>query len=118
MTQILNPRETYIFPEYIETPFSGSYEQLAEGIKNILNSEFNATADYAEMEEIEDQVVNSNGNFVSVVSLTTGTLYLYCWEVHGCSHEFKLLPVEKQFQKAIVFRWNKVRDIERAEYHF
>ena len=31
MTQILNPRETYIFPEYIETPFSGSYEQLAEG---------------------------------------------------------------------------------------
>ena len=66
MTQILNPRETYIFPEYIETPFSGSYEQLAEGIKSILSSEFNATADYAEMEEIEDQVVNSNGNSIAL----------------------------------------------------
>ena len=120
MTRILDPRESYIFPEYLNVPFSNLnlYEDLCEGIKKVLQSEFNATFEYAEVREVEDEDVCSDGNFIAVVSTVTGTLYIYCWEVHGCSHEFKLKPVTKHIQKGIMYRLVNVRDIQNAKYYF
>ena len=118
MTKILDPRETYIFPEYVNVPYKGDYEKLCKGIESVLEQEFNACIEYAEVTEVDDADVSSNGEFTAVVSLVTGTLYIYCWEVHGCSHEFKLKPVTKHIQKGIVYRLKYVRDIKGAKYYF
>lgn len=118
MTRILNPRETYIFPEYVNVPYTGDYEQLCKGIEEVLKNEFNAKIEYAEVRELEDEDVCSDGQFTAVVSTVTGTLYIYCWEVHGCSHEFKLKPVTKHIQRGIMYRLINVRDIENAKHYF
>ena len=43
MTRILDPRESYIFPEYLSVPYTGTYDKLCEGIKDILKNEFHAS---------------------------------------------------------------------------
>ena len=118
MTRILNPRESYIFPEYLSVPYTGTYDKLCEGIKDILKNEFHASIEYAEVREIEDEDVSSDGEFIAVVSLITGTLYIYCWEVQGCSHEFQLKPATKHIQKGIMYRLKNVRDIQGAKHYF
>ncbi|BCV00278.1 MAG: hypothetical protein CM15mV34_0520 [Caudoviricetes sp.] len=118
MTRILDPRETYIFPEYVNVPYTGDYEQLCKGIEEVLKNEFNAKIEYAEVRELEDEDVCSDGQFTAVVSTVTGTLYIYCWEVQGCSHEFKLKPVTKHIQRGIMYRLINVRDIENAKNYF
>ena len=120
MTRILDPRESYIFPEYLGIPYTGilHWEKLCDGIKDILKNEFHADIEYAEVREIEDEEVSSDGEFIAVVSLITGTLYIYCWEVHGCSHEFQLKPATKHIQKGVMFRLKNVRDIQGAKHYF
>ena len=60
MTRILDPRETYIFPEYVNVPYTGDYEQLCKGIEEVLKNEFNAKIEYAEVRELEDEDVCSD----------------------------------------------------------
>ena len=55
MTKILDPRETYIFPEYVNVPYKGDYEQLCKGIESVLEQEFNACIEYAEVTEVDEE---------------------------------------------------------------
>ena len=148
MSQILNPRQLYKFPAYIDVPYDpfkylpssvqrvpptldvieGGEDdnipvKLSDAIQDVLRQEFNVSCELDSYQEVHDCDVSNADEFISVIDLDDGRLYYYHLEVHR--HDefnpnigFDLLPRVLNFRHALTFKWKNTRDIKNAKYKF
>ena len=116
--QLLNVRNSYKFPEYINVkniPYTRSIEY---GIRKVLHEEFGIELEIDSVEKISDDKISSNGTFTSVVCLDTGDLHLYALDVENKEVGFELIPKVMYFSDAIVYRWKSIQEIDNVKFDF
>tara|TARA_B100001996_G_scaffold375514_1_gene355545 strand:+ start:69 stop:431 length:363 start_codon:yes stop_codon:yes gene_type:complete len=116
--QLLNIRNSYKFPEYIDIKNIPDTRSIEYGIKKILFEEFGVTGDVDSVEKIFDNKISSDGQFTSVVCLDTGDLHLYALDVEKKEVGFELIPKVMYFSDAIVHRWNNIMEIDNVKFDF
>ncbi len=146
--RILNPRQLYEFPGFIEIPYDpfkylpsslqrvpptldvieGGKDdnipvKLSNAIQDVLCKEFNVSCELDSYLEVFDCDVSNPDEFISVIDLDDGRLYYYHLEVqrhdkHNPNIGFDLIPRVINFRHALTFKWKNTRDIKNAKYKF
>jgi len=116
--QLLNIRNSYKFPEYIDAIYPPDTRSMEYGIRHVLHEEFGIEGEIDCIEKISDQKVSSNGIFTSVVCLDTGDLHLYALDVKNKEVGFDLIPKVMYFSDAIVYRWKNIKEIDNVKFDF
>ena len=117
-SQLLNVRNSYKFPEYIDVKNIPDTRSMEYGIRQVLHEEFGIEGEIDCIEKISDQKVSSNGIFTSVVCLDTGDLHLYALDVENKEVGFELIPKVMYFSDAIVYRWKNIKEIDNVGFDF
>jgi len=118
MAKLLNPRDYYKFENIICPENQIIDDNFISWIQNILKEEFNIITDVEDTKFIENDFVSAVDDLVSVVCLTTGTMFLYYkeWvEIDG-NPKFLLQKRKFWFDKAFVIQWKNTREIDYVEY--
>ena len=119
--QLLNPRETYTFENFLD-PAKEDIDlyDMTSYIQNMLMEEFNITCDLEHASEIFDCEIEAHNDFVSCVCQETGNLYHYCLDVVNRDGKFKfdLKPKKMRCFRAYVFRWSNTMEIDYVKYIF
>ena len=102
--QLLNIRNSFKFPEFIDLINIPDTRSIEYGIKRVLCEEFGIVGEVENIEKIFDNKVSSNGKFTSVICLDTGDLHLYALDVENKEVGFELIPKVMYFSDAIVYR--------------
>ncbi len=116
--QLLNIRNSYKFPEYIDVTNIPNTLLLEKGIRSVMLEEFGVVGEIEFVKEISDDKVSSGGKFTSVVCLDTGDLHLYALDVENKEVGFDLIPKVMYFSDAIVFRWASIREVSDVKFDF
>ena len=116
--QLLNIRNSYKFPEYIDIKNIPDTRSIEYGIKRVLCEEFGIVGEVENIEKIFDNKVSSNGKFTSVICLDTGDLHLYALDVENKEVGFELIPKVMYFSDAIVYRWKNIKEIADVGFAF
>lgn len=116
--QLLNVRNSYKFPEYIDAKNIPDTRNIEYGIREVLHKEFGIEVEIDCVEKISDDKISSNGTFTSVVCLDTGDLHLYALDVENKEVGFELIPKVMYFSDAIVYRWKSIQEIDNVKFDF
>ena len=116
--QLLNIRNSYKFPEYIDVANIPDTLLLEKGIKSVMLEEFGVVGEVELVREVSDDKVSSGGKFTSVVCLDTGDLHLYALDVENKEVGFELIPKVMYFSDAIVYRWKNIQEIDNVKFDF
>lgn len=116
--QLLNIRNSYKFPEYIDVANVPDTLLLEKGIRSVMLEEFGVVGEIEFVKKISDDKVSSDGKFTSVVCLDTGNLHLYALDVENKEVGFDLIPKQMYFSDAIVFRWATIKEISDVKFEF
>jgi len=117
-SQLINVRNSYKFPQYIDIKSIPNKNALEEGIRSVMLEEFSLTGEIDSIEEVSNSLVSSDGKFTSAVCLDTGDLHLFAIDVETKEHGFILIPKEMYFSNAIVYKWKTIEEIDDVKFEF
>lgn len=116
--QLINLRNSYKFPEYIDIEKIPNRSDLEVGIRSVMLEEFSLTGEISRVDEVSNSQVSSNGQFTSVICLETGDLHLFAIDVETKEHGFILIPKEMYFSNAVVYRWKNIEEVDDVKFEF
>jgi hypothetical protein len=116
--QLINLRNSYKFPEYIDTKKVPSRSELEIGIRSVMLEEFSLIGEIGSIDKASNSQVSSNGQFTSVICLETGDLHFFAIDVETKEHGFILISKEMYFSNAFVYRWKNIEEVDDVKFEF